>query len=307
MAADLDYPTPERCLSNATDADPLLGPLRDNGGPAPTMDLPAGSPALDQVQATGLSTCAPVDERGVHRPVGPLCDIGAVERSAPSATTGAASALTTRGAHLAGAANPGQLPATYRFDYGKSYVYTAQSKATALAAGSAAVPVVANLAGLQPGTLYHYRLTVTNPDGVATGSDRTFRTKPAPDHTPPKLGLSGPRTQALAHTVVVDVDPIDEVCTVAASGNVVVQTAAGKKTTFALASATDELGTGGRTVLRPGIPKAARDAAAAALAHGGSATAHLKVVATDTAGNRTTKTRDVKLTAPHAASSAATR
>jgi hypothetical protein len=45
--------------------DPLLGPLQDNGGPAPTMVPAANSPAVDQGAAFGLTT----DERGVVRPI----------------------------------------------------------------------------------------------------------------------------------------------------------------------------------------------------------------------------------------------
>jgi hypothetical protein len=63
------------------DADPLLGPLQDNGGPTWTMEPGPGSPAID---AGNAAACAapPVDnldQRGVVRPVGPRCDMGAVE------------------------------------------------------------------------------------------------------------------------------------------------------------------------------------------------------------------------------------
>ncbi len=56
-------------------ADPLLGPLQDNGGPTSTMLPAAGSPALN----AGVA-CPATDQRGVARPQGGGCDIGAVER-----------------------------------------------------------------------------------------------------------------------------------------------------------------------------------------------------------------------------------
>jgi CSLREA domain-containing protein len=56
--------------------DPLLGPLQDNGGPTPTMALAFGSPALE---AGDNATCESVDQRGVARPQGAHCDIGASE------------------------------------------------------------------------------------------------------------------------------------------------------------------------------------------------------------------------------------
>ncbi|MHB8646681.1 MAG: choice-of-anchor Q domain-containing protein [Thermomicrobiales bacterium] len=57
---------------------PLIGPLAYNGGPTPTHALLSGSPAIDRVPITG-SYCPTTDQRGVARPQGPLCDIGAYE------------------------------------------------------------------------------------------------------------------------------------------------------------------------------------------------------------------------------------
>jgi hypothetical protein len=54
-----------------------LGPLQDNGGPTPTMLPGAGSAAIDAIAAADCGTA--VDQRGVTRPQGAGCDIGAVE------------------------------------------------------------------------------------------------------------------------------------------------------------------------------------------------------------------------------------
>lgn len=56
-----------------------LGPLADNGGQTDTMALLEGSPAIDAGTNEG---CPPTDQRGVARPQGPACDIGAFEREA---------------------------------------------------------------------------------------------------------------------------------------------------------------------------------------------------------------------------------
>jgi hypothetical protein len=69
------------CPSGATctfviNADPKLGPLQDNGGNTKTMALGTGSAALDM---GNNSTCASRDQRGVTRPQGPACDLGAFE------------------------------------------------------------------------------------------------------------------------------------------------------------------------------------------------------------------------------------
>jgi len=56
--------------------DPLLGPLADNGGPQQTMALGAGSPAINAGNSTA---CPATDQRGIGRPQGSGCDIGAYE------------------------------------------------------------------------------------------------------------------------------------------------------------------------------------------------------------------------------------
>jgi len=62
-----------------TITDPLLGPLHDNGGPTLTHALLPGSPAIDHADHL---QCPPVDQRGVSRPQGSGCDIGAYEAAA---------------------------------------------------------------------------------------------------------------------------------------------------------------------------------------------------------------------------------
>ena len=67
--------------TNVTMADPQLGPLTDNGGATQTMLPGVGSSAIDSGDDV---TCmaSPVnglDQRGVARPQGAHCDIGAVE------------------------------------------------------------------------------------------------------------------------------------------------------------------------------------------------------------------------------------
>ncbi|MEZ5465530.1 MAG: choice-of-anchor Q domain-containing protein [Lysobacteraceae bacterium] len=62
--------------SNLTDSDPLLGPMQNNGGFTPTLLPAAGSSAID---AGSAGTCPAEDQRGVARPQGSGCDIGAVE------------------------------------------------------------------------------------------------------------------------------------------------------------------------------------------------------------------------------------
>jgi uncharacterized repeat protein (TIGR01451 family) len=65
-----------RCAAGVVFAEPKLGALAANGGLTATMALLSGSPALN----TGVACPPPAtDQRGVVRPLGPACDVGAFE------------------------------------------------------------------------------------------------------------------------------------------------------------------------------------------------------------------------------------
>lgn len=96
-------PTPT-CGTHATDVmgrAPLLGPFAGHGGPTDTLALLPGSPAID----AGGPMCPATDQRGMPRPRGSACDIGAYE----FAGVGAAPTLRTPPVPPNGV--PGQAPA----------------------------------------------------------------------------------------------------------------------------------------------------------------------------------------------------
>jgi hypothetical protein len=182
---NLEDTTPSQCGLTApgdrVGINPLLRTLADNGGLTLTQRLLAGSPAIN-----GGGGCPATDQRGVARPVGGACDIGAYELATPSATTGPASAVAETSATLGGtAANPDVRAGSAHFDFGTDTTYGSQTSAQALAAGASG-GVSAALTGLKPGTLYHYRLVASNPDGATAGADQTFKTT-----LTPKLGKIG--------------------------------------------------------------------------------------------------------------------
>jgi hypothetical protein len=89
-----DFPA----TTDLINTDPLLGPLQDNGGPTPTHALMHGSPAIDAGScitdfSSSTSVIAAVaigvgtDQRGVPRPQGTACDIGAYELAQASVGT----------------------------------------------------------------------------------------------------------------------------------------------------------------------------------------------------------------------------
>ena len=69
---------------NKLGVNPLLGPLANNGGPTRTHSIGATSPAREAgnpaVPGSSSTACRATDQRGVSRPQGARCDIGAFER-----------------------------------------------------------------------------------------------------------------------------------------------------------------------------------------------------------------------------------
>ncbi|MDH3753744.1 MAG: hypothetical protein OEU32_07710, partial [Acidimicrobiia bacterium] len=66
------------------EADPIAGPLAANGGPTETVALLDTSPALDAIDAAACTLAT--DQRGILRPTGPGCDLGAYEEAPLDAT-----------------------------------------------------------------------------------------------------------------------------------------------------------------------------------------------------------------------------
>jgi CSLREA domain-containing protein len=87
----------------SSEIDPMLGPLQDNGGAVFTHALLSGSPALDAIPAARCALA--IDTRGVSRPQGVRCDIGAFEatpfEAQPGDTVGLVDPATGRW-HLRG-------------------------------------------------------------------------------------------------------------------------------------------------------------------------------------------------------------
>jgi hypothetical protein len=95
---------------------------------------------------------------------------------APSATTLAASAVTTSGAVLNGTVNPNGFATGSYFEYGTTTAYGSQTATNGLDAGSVAVSVDANISGLPSGSTTHFRLVASSAGGMAIGADQVFTT-----------------------------------------------------------------------------------------------------------------------------------
>jgi Ca2+-binding RTX toxin-like protein len=132
-----------------------------------------GSPTVDAGQDDPDNGTA--DYEGNPRTIAGRTDIGADELiPPPAAVTGDASPVGNSRANLTGMVNPNAAATTYRFEYGTSNAYGASTPEKDAGAGNSATAVSAPIAGLVPGTIYHYRLVATNSSGTTAGGDRTF-------------------------------------------------------------------------------------------------------------------------------------
>jgi hypothetical protein len=99
---------------------------------------------------------------------------------APTVSTGSAHGVSYGSALLTGSVNPNGANTSYYFQYGPTRAYGGQSTIADAGAGGQGVKVSLSVAGLQPLTLYHFRLVAVNSAGVAMGDDHTFLTTKVP-------------------------------------------------------------------------------------------------------------------------------
>jgi hypothetical protein len=132
------------------DGNPLLGPLSNYGGFTQTMALMPGSPAINVADD---ANCPSTDQRGVTRPQGSHCDIGAYEYEGPSGadTTGvfrpSNGALSLKNSNTTGFAD-------IQINYG--WVATTRSPATGTA--TAQPPSASTATAPSAQELQHHRL-----------------------------------------------------------------------------------------------------------------------------------------------------
>jgi hypothetical protein len=152
-----------------------------------TDDMAAGSgngAVAASAAVTGLSPSTPY----YFRIVGSN-DAGSIVGASGTLTTGAAppvlgssafaSTITPRSARLHGKVNASNGFTLWHFEYGTTTAY-GTSGTFGASFGSLEQTAISDIAGLEPGTTYHFRLVADNGvDGPQSGSDETFVTAPA--------------------------------------------------------------------------------------------------------------------------------
>jgi streptogramin lyase len=234
--------------------------------------------------------------------------IGTV-RLDPDVTAGAASAIGTSTASIAGTVDTLGTSTSYVIEYGTSTSYGNSSASRMLPGGGTPVPVNVPLGGLQPDTLYHYRLVAANKQGTSVSGDATFTTVAGPassgrgsrDTSGPKVTVAGPSSGAAPgddSLVTINIGcPLAE--TLGCRGSVALETAArvsGARSAavrhrLRLGSARFKLGAGEKRAVKV---KLSRKGRALARAHH-RLRVRVVVTARDRAGNRSTTVRALTL------------
>ncbi len=179
---------------DVTNADPGLAPLGNYGGALPVQALLPGSKAAN---AAGVCTSA-TDERGVSRPQGTACDIGAVEALLPAPVTLAPTNLTPSSATLSAALGALPDPVTTTFETGVTQAYGTSLPGLATpASGTLTLSVTGPIKNLVRHTIYHARLDATTAAGTVKGNDVAFTT-PAPIATVSKFTVTPTTFRPLA-------------------------------------------------------------------------------------------------------------
>lgn len=104
----------------------------------------------------------------------------AAQASLPAVSTGKASLVSFGSATLNGSLNPRGSDTSYYFQYGLTKAYGLQTGILDAGAGTHAVPVAIAVTGLQPLTVYHFRLVAVNASGPAIGADKSLLTTKVP-------------------------------------------------------------------------------------------------------------------------------
>ena len=106
----------------------------------------------------------------------PVLEVFLASPGAPYISTQSASGIDATTAVLNAGVNPNGFATTWRIELGTTTAYGMTSLSQTLAAGTVSVNAALNVAGLAPGTAYHFRIVSQNSAGTSTGADRIFTT-----------------------------------------------------------------------------------------------------------------------------------
>jgi subtilase family serine protease len=146
---------------------------------------PCGEPAINEefgnIDCEGTTSCDAAlgydGPSGVGTPNG-LAAFNGPAQTKPTVVTEAASSKTATSAVLNATVNPNGEPVTACvFEFGPTTAYGQSAPCASLPAlGTTPVAVSATITGLTEKSLYHFRITATNPYGTSNGKGKQFKT-----------------------------------------------------------------------------------------------------------------------------------
>ncbi|MFA5795145.1 MAG: fibronectin type III domain-containing protein [Candidatus Brocadiia bacterium] len=99
---------------------------------------------------------------------------------APTVMTNYLSNVSHNTASFYGNLNPNGLATTVYFEYGTTTSYGTTTASQSAGNGTTSTSTSADITGLTPSTIYHFRMVATNSSGTSYGTDQTFNTSAQP-------------------------------------------------------------------------------------------------------------------------------
>jgi uncharacterized repeat protein (TIGR01451 family)/CSLREA domain-containing protein len=192
-------PSQGTCTSSSGTVSCSLGGIDQGASATTTIKVTPNSAGTITNTAT-VSTSARDDNPSNDSVTDSVQAVAAGGGAPPSAVTESATGLSSTSVILRGSVNPNGSATTYVFQFGRTTGYGSQTSSQSAGSGTSVTSVSHGIAGLRPGTLYHYRIVAQNANGRATGSDRTFRTPPrASLHVKPSRVRAGAKTRVFGN------------------------------------------------------------------------------------------------------------
>jgi sugar lactone lactonase YvrE len=128
--------------------------------------------------------------------------VTAIQGGAPSVDATSSSGVTPTTVTLSARINPNLTPTVYRFQYGTDTNYISETPSSeTIGEDDQEHAVSSEIAGLTPGTTYHFRVVAINVNGPTAGPDQTFSTPDRPTVAEPAASGITPTSATLSARV----------------------------------------------------------------------------------------------------------